>query len=144
MANVGYGAKYGILLGIVSIVLAGVFVYKSVRPMMRLRDKPPPEFFDVNSKWTPAQRKAEDSLARAYWQCAITISRGEYGFESRLPDEPVPGFSVDSQLYPSLVTSASAARIRYWRNLQKLWLRPHAWRQVYEWRTDWLLRGTNF
>ena len=144
MAKVGYGAMYGLFIGLVTIILSGLFIYKSTRPAMRLRDDPPLEFLDVKSNWTPKQRQSEERLAQAYWKCAVRLSRAQYVYGEQLPDEPPPGFSVDSKTYPSVNESPAAARARYWRNLQKVWTQPGVWQRFYEWRTDWFFRSTNF
>lgn len=144
MAKVGYGASYGFFLAAVTIVLSGLFIYKSTRSVMRLKDEPPQQYLDFPANWTAQRRQSEERLARAYWKCAVLLSRGQYIYGERLPDEPPPGFSVDPKTYPSVGESPSAARVRYWRNLQEVWAHPAAWRQVYEWHTDWFFRGTNF
>ena len=144
MAKVGYGATFGFFIGMVTIVLAGLFIYKSTRSVMRLKDDPPPQFLVFPSNWTAPRRQSEERLARAYWKCAVLLSRGQYMFGEKLPDEPPPGFSVDSKTYPSVGESPAAARARYWRNLQEVWAHPAAWREVYEWHADWFFRGTNF
>jgi hypothetical protein len=144
MAKVGYGAMYGFFIAFVTIVLSGLFVYKSVRPVMRLRDDPPAEFFDAQPKWTAARRQAEARLARAYWTCAVRLSQGQYSYGERLPDEPPPGFSIDPKANPAVEETPAAARARYWRNLQKVWLQPGVWRRLYEWHTDWFFRSSNY
>ncbi len=138
MARAGYGATFGFFMAVVAIAAAGANVYKSVAQVMVLRPEPPAEYLDVKSGWTSKQRESEASLARAYWETARTISRSTYGFTDRLPDHPHDVFSVDAKSYPSLVEPASAARARYWRNLQKVWNNPQAWETIYEWHTGWL------
>lgn len=144
MAKVGYGAAYGFFIVIVTIVLSGLFIYKSTRAVMRLKDDPPQQFLVFPSKWTAQRRQSEERLARAYWKCAVLLSRGQYIYGQGLPDEPPPGFSVDSKTYPSVGESPAAARARYWRNLQEVWAHPAAWREVYEWHTEWFFRSSNF
>ncbi|MBZ5515301.1 MAG: hypothetical protein LAN62_10790 [Acidobacteriia bacterium] len=144
MAKVGYGSLYGIFCGIVTVILAVLFAYKSFQPVMHLRPEPPTEFLDMHPGWTTAQRRTEERLARAYWQSAIKLSRGVFTFGDRLPDQPSDVFSIDTNAYPSAVESAAAARLRYWRNLQKVWTNPEVWRKSYEWRIDWLTRGNAY
>jgi hypothetical protein len=144
MARAGYGSTFGFLIAFVSIVLVGAFVYKSVAPINRLRAEPPAEFVDINPKWPQKQQQAEARLARAYWECARTLSRTTHGFSDRLPDSPPDAFSVDAKSYPSLVEPAPAARARYWRNLQEVWTHPGAWEETYEWHTGWFFQGTNY
>lgn len=144
MAKVGYGASFGLFIGFVSIVLAGLFIYKSTRSVMRLRNDPPADFLDVKRDWSPKRRQAEEELARAYWRCAVTLSRIKYVYGELLPDEPPPDFSVDPKTHPTVGESPLAARARYWRNFQKVWTQPAAWHQVYEWHSDWLFRSSNY
>ncbi|MFB3921126.1 MAG: hypothetical protein ACE145_05355 [Terriglobia bacterium] len=144
MAKVGYGATYGFFIGLVSVILAGLFVYKSTRLVMRLRDDPPPQYLEFPVNWSAPRRTSEERLARAYWRCAVLLSRGQYVFGQRLPEEPPPGFSVDAKSYPSLGESPAAARARYWRKIQEVWTEPAAWHEVYEWHTDWFFRASNY
>lgn len=143
MARVGYGGSYGFLIAVLGIGVGGLVVYKSFRTVMHLGDSPPAQFFNVSEKWTAEQREAEDRLARAYWARAVNVSR-MHPYGSRLPDKPPETFNVDVKAYPSAVESATAARLRYWRNLQEVWYLPDAWETSYEWHMDWLFRGTNF
>lgn len=143
MARIGYGSSFGMLLGLATIVLGGLFAYKSVAHVKVLRPEPPAEFLDAKRTWNKKQRVAEDRLGRAYWDVARTISRATIHFGDRLPEEPPPLFSVDSELYPSTIESSSAARRRYWRNLGKVWNNPAAWESTYEWHTGWL-RGLSY
>jgi hypothetical protein len=138
MARAGYGSLYGMFVGAVTLVLAGLFIYRSWQPVMHLRAVPPADFLNVPSTWTPAQRRVEERLARAYWNVAIQLSRSSYVYGDRLPSEPPAVFSVDPKAYPSAVEGAAAARLRYWRNLQSVWHSPESWDQTYEWHTDWL------
>ena len=138
MPRAGYGATFGFFIGLVTIILAATFVYKSVDRVMVLRPEPPAEYLDVQSTWTEKQRKAEDKLARAYWETARKISLVSHHFGDRLPDDPPGEFSVDAKSYPSVLEPASAARARYWRNLDKVWTNPNAWETTYTWHTGWL------
>ncbi len=138
MARAGYGSIFGFFIGVVAVVAAGAFVYKSVAPVMVLRAEPPAEFLDVKSNWTAKQREAEGRLGRAYWETARTFSRTMHPYGDRLPDDPIGVFSVDAKDYPSLVEPAPAARARYWNNLHKVWNNPEAWETKYEWHTGWL------
>jgi hypothetical protein len=138
MARIGYGSLYGTFIAFVTIVLAGLFVYRSWQPVMHLRSTAPADFLDSQSAWTPEQRRAEERLARAYWDVAVRLSRSVYVYGDRLPPEPPAVFSVDEKAYPSAVESAAQAKLRYWRNLQKVWPSPESWDHTYEWHTDWL------
>jgi hypothetical protein len=144
MAKVGYGSVYGAFCIIVTIILAGLFVYRSWQPAMHLRTTPPAEFLDARPNWTTAQRQAEERLGRAYWDVAVKLSRSVFVYGDRLPPEPPAVFSVDPKEYPSAVESAGEARLRYWRNLQKVWYGPQSWQRTYEWHTDWLTRGNAY
>jgi hypothetical protein len=138
MPRAGYGATFGFFIGLVTIILAGSFIYKSVDRVMVLRPEPPAEYLDVQSDWTAKQRQSEERLARGYWETARSISRASRHFGDRLPDDPPGEFSVDAKSYPSVLEPASAARARYWRNLDKVWNNPNAWETTYEWHTGWL------
>ncbi|MBI4165644.1 MAG: hypothetical protein HY508_07925 [Acidobacteria bacterium] len=138
MARVGYGGTFGFFIGLASIILASLFVYKSVAQVMVLGPEPPAEYLNVQSSWTAKQRQSEEKLARAYWETARTLSRAAYHFTDRLPDDPPGAFSVDAKSYPSVLEPASSARARYWRNLQKVWNDPNNWETTYEWHTGWL------
>ncbi len=144
MAKVGYGSLYGVFCGVVTIILAALFVYKSFQPVMQLRAEPPAEFLDVRSSWTTAQRQTEERLGRAYWESAVRLSHGVLAFGQSLPGEPPAIFSVDTKAYPSATETAAAARLRYWRNLEKVWGNPEVWQKSYEWRIDWLTRGNAY
>jgi hypothetical protein len=144
MARLGYGSTFGFLIGVVSVVLVAAFVYKSVDSVMQLRPEPPADFLGVNATWSTKQRAAEERLARAYWEAARKLSGTVHAFGTRLPDEPPGAFSVDAKSYPSLVEPGPVARERYWRNLQKVWNDPEAWKYSYEWHTSWFFQGMNY
>ena len=144
MAKIGYGSTFGLFIALISIVLGGLFVYKSFSSVMQLRPDPPAEFLDPRPDWTRKQREAEDRLARAYWATARKLSRSVYGYSDRLPADPPATFSVDERAFPSLVEPAAAARARYWRNLHKVWNHPGAWKNTYEWHTSWFFQGTSY
>ena len=143
MARLGYGQTYGLFIGLVTIILTGLFLYKSVARVPGLASEPPAEFLNAQSTWTAKQRQAEDNLGRAYWEAARKLSRAAYHFGDRLPDDPPGAFSVDAKAHPSLVEPASSARTRYWRNLQEVWNNPEVWETSYEWHTGWL-RGFSY
>jgi hypothetical protein len=144
VARVGYGSTFGFFIALVTLIVGGLFIYRSVAVVMRLRAEPPPEFIEVNPTWSAKQQEAEARLGRAYWDCARNLSRTTFRFGVRLPDNPPDVFSVDAKAYPSIVEPAPAARTRYWRNLQKVWTHPAAWEKTYEWHTSWFFQGTNY
>ena len=143
MARAGYSGSFGLLVVIMGLGVSSLFVYKSLRIVMRLREEPPPRFLNAGVKWTAQQRETEERLAHAYWDRAVDVSR-MFPYGSPLPDSPPDAFSVDTKAYPSAVDSGPAARLRYWRNLKEIWYLPDAWKTSYEWHMDWLFRGTNF
>ncbi len=144
MARIGYGGTFGLLIAVVTLVLGGVFVYKSFSLVMMLRPDPPAEFLVPDPNWSAKERAAEERLARAYWETARRLSRSVHAFGTRLPSEPPAAFSVDPSEYPNVAEPASAARARYWRNLHKVWNDPRAWKRTYEWHTSWFFRGTSY
>ncbi|HLI34556.1 MAG TPA: hypothetical protein VKW70_05885, partial [Terriglobia bacterium] len=53
---------------LVLVVPAGLFIYASTRPLMRLQADMPMEFF-LKPRREPMSRAAAENVARAYWDC---------------------------------------------------------------------------
>lgn len=71
-----------------------LFVYASTRPIMRLRADMPSRFRDASKTAGVAQRLAEQRLAEAYWNCALTFIQWKYSYGSPLPDDPPDEFRI--------------------------------------------------
>jgi len=124
--------RYDILV-IVLLVLA-VIAYGAIRSEFRLRPDMPIEFFD-GSGLPPAKRASEQKIAEAYWNCAVKQVQWKYGYAHRLPDEPVPEFSISaSEVGP--VASDEAVRRNYWQKLRATWNVSGAWTTQYEWSSN--------
>ena len=119
---------------VVPMLAAGIFVYASYRPRLRLRVDMPSEYVDRSPQHGP--KAAEENLARGYWKCAVTQIQWKYGYGHRLPSDA-----------PSVFTPAEAGinstedpmiRAQYWRKLQQAWYVPSNWSRDYEWDFSWL------
>jgi hypothetical protein len=118
------------LVIIVALVLAAI-AYGASRSEFRLRPDMPVEFFD-GSHLPPGKRASEEKIAKAYWNCAVKNVQWKYGYASRLPDDPPPGFSVsESEVGP--VAKDETVRRRYWLQLRATWNVTSAWKTQYEW-----------
>jgi hypothetical protein len=121
--------------------LGTFFVFRSAHLIMRLRSDPPLEFVETRPDVKPEQLRAEERLARAYWECAAKTVQARYSYGSNLPAEPLPEFKVDSRTNPEVSTTAGRSRGRYWKNLRRVWGMPQAWEQTIQWDTNWLFQG---
>jgi hypothetical protein len=122
---------------LILFVSAGLFVYASTRPQVRLRANMPPQFVDIPASAGPKPREAEERLAREYWNCVLTVIQWKYTRGSQLPDSPPEQFRVNTQSAPGS-EPVSSSRVRYWHRLQLVWLMPSSWVTSREWSTDWL------
>jgi hypothetical protein len=120
---------------VVLSVAAGLFAYQSLSPIYRLRPVMPPEFMDAPSSWPPEKRAAEESLARAYWDCAVNVIQWRYGYGYRLPQDPPSDFIISSL---GEAPADPVIRARYWLMLQRVWYVPDNWTKSYRWDTRWL------
>ncbi len=124
---------------LLAAVPALLFVYLSTRPLLRLRNKAPAEFFDTPANWNAERRQAEELRARAYWERAVRLVPQKYSFRERLPDDPPPEFNIEEKDFPGKgFESVSAARAHYWHKLHQVWDLPQAWENSYEWNTYWI------
>ena len=121
--------KYDIVI-IVVLVLAGL-AFACFRPEYRLQSSMPLEFFDP-TQVPAAKRAAEEKIAAAYWNCAITQVQWKYGYASRLPDAPAPEFGLSvNEVGP--VAKDETVRRHYWAQLRSTWYVSSAWRTEYAW-----------
>lgn len=119
------------------LIPAALFVYLSTRPMMRLQADAPPEFLGPSAVARFNRRQAEDRVARAYWDCAVSLVQWEHTYGTPLPEYPPDDFRIDVKTYGSDAAS-QPTRLRYWNKLRETWLLPISWRQSREWSTAWL------
>ncbi|HEV2495560.1 MAG TPA: hypothetical protein VG204_21080 [Terriglobia bacterium] len=128
------------LVFLLALVPAGIAVYLSTRPVLRLRAEPPAGFVDSNPKWTAKRAASEDQLGRAYWDVAVQNIQPMYHYGTSLPVSPPVAFQVDAETLAAsgVKGDSAAARTRYWQKLRDLWDQPATWEQSYGWNTDWI------
>ena len=120
-------------------IFLGFFIYASIRPVMRLRNDPPAEFFEIGADWRPAQRVAEERLARAYWQRAVHSVQWKHSFGTPLPDTAPPEFTIQEKgSQPGTGEASAVVRTRYWQKVRKVWPLPQTWDKSHEWSTAWV------
>lgn len=112
----------------ITLVL-GIIVYGSFQPTLRLKEDMPKGFMDDVSSWPAPKRAQEERLARAYWKVALNSVQWNYGYGHRLPDDPPPEFLVTAKEVGTATDPSS--RVRYWRNLERVWYLPTAWEKTY-------------
>lgn len=132
----GWG-KWGL-----AIILALLFVYRSIRPVMRLRDDPPPSFYEYNSTWTKEKRQDERRVAQAYWQVAVQRIQTKYSPDKPLPAVPPPQFYITATAQ-GLERGTIGSRNHYWNQLREEWRQRNAWVVSYRWNTDWVANSLN-
>jgi hypothetical protein len=115
------------------VIVLAIVAYASFRTEFRLRASVPVEFFDP-SGLTPKKRAAEEVIAKAYWECAITQIQWKYGYAHRLPDDPPPEFSVTTMQAGSAADDTTV-RNHYWQRLRATWVVSSAWEEHYDWNT---------
>ena len=122
-------------------MLLSLFVYRSTRPQMRLPAEPPANFLVGRPDWSAKRREAEQRLARAYWDCAVTVVQWRYAYGSILPPTPPAEFRVDAGTLPK-AAAAPESRDYYWQRLREVW--PVAWKEVYGWETGWFFEPLRY
>jgi len=136
-AAVSWGLGIGLLLGVMALVLLGV--YYSMSPVVRLRATPPTAFLDESPRWTLKQRAAQNQLARAYWDIAVREIGTKYSFGSQLPVDPPDNFKVEEKAGTGTASKVdAAARARYWEKLREVWPQPDSWERTSNWNLEWL------
>ena len=121
--------KYDIF-AIVVVVLC-VVAYASFRSEYRLRSNMPAEFFDP-SRISPAKRPAEERIAKAYWQSAVTQVQWKHSYAQRLPEDPPAEFFVTPEQGGSAARDPQI-RARYWQRLREVWGVSAIWEEQYTW-----------
>jgi hypothetical protein len=127
------------------LIVAGLFLYASYQPRLRLRPDMPAEFVDQSAD--AFKNSGEQKIAQAYWGCLVDDVQWRYGFGHSLPAEPPVEFNLGTQGKGS-VSEDSATRMRYWHRAQHLWYLNSSWKRQYEWSfdwsTDWLQDGADW
>lgn len=122
------------------LLVAGVLGYAAFQPKYHLRSQMPRDFIEISDAMPADKRAAEEQIARAYWQCAVTQVQWMYGYGHRLPEKPPAEFAVHSAA-PGNSASAPATRDRYWRRLQRVWYLPTTWEESYGWDLQTMTRS---
>jgi len=112
---------------IVLLVLAGLFVYESISPVMQLRPNPPAVFVGARLNSDESAYHAQQRMARECWEYAIQQLQDVYPYGQPLPRSPTFG-----------LVKAPAIRIQCWPRLQHVWTMDESWMRSYEWSTGWL------
>jgi len=131
--------RHGTGLWLLAIPL-GLFIFLSIRPVMRLRVEPPAEFLDMQlGRWDAKRRAAEERVARAYWERAVQLVQWQHSFGAPLPDNPPAEFNIEGKDFQrGSVEAGPVTRARYWKKLREVWALPQAWEKSYDWSTDWV------
>ncbi|MBZ5516922.1 MAG: hypothetical protein LAN62_19150 [Acidobacteriia bacterium] len=120
-------------------IVLGVLGYLSYRPTTRLRPDPPASFLETRKEWDARRRAIQERAARAYWEQALEEVQVKYSYETPLPTEAPPEFSIEKKGFPLGSPEASpAVRALYWERLRAIWTSPQAWETSYEWSMAWV------
>jgi len=117
--------------GLIVLIVLVILAFAALQPRFTLRPDMPAEFADLQSI-PPKKRPAEEKIARAYWNCAVTQIQWSYGYGRRLPDDAPPEFAVQADELASQANDP-ATRDRYWLGLQRVWYLPSTWNKTYGW-----------
>jgi hypothetical protein len=123
--------RQGVLGLVIVMVLAGMFFYESVRPVMRLRSNPPSDFVKGTANRKATGTKDQEYIARSYWDLATDFASQKYSYGELLPSNPPEDFAVSSG-------EDYATRALYWQRLRGLWNQQDIWVRSYELDTDWI------
>lgn len=124
------------------LVLSALFVYASTRPVTRLTPEMPKGYVWAPRRATSKEREAEQQVARAYWNCAVTVIQWKDTYGAALPASPPDDFQIDPSTFPG-VNPPKGSRLRYWHKLRKFWIMPDSWTTEREWSTRWLTDPLN-
>jgi hypothetical protein len=116
------------------VIGAALFGFESFKPTYRLRPEMPRNF--ISAGLPPALRGGEERVARAYWDSAMLRVQGKYAYGQRLPQEPPREFAISSSEFGP--AAQEPIRMRYWRQLQTVWLNSGSWHQTYDWDFEWV------
>lgn len=123
-------------------ILGLLFVYRSTRPVMRLRADPPPSFYDYSRSLNKEERQHQRRLAEAYWNVAVHRIQAHYSPNRPLPENPPPQFRI-GQAEKSMEADVATSRVHYWFGLREVWSERDAWNASYGWNTDWVENAIN-
>jgi len=126
---VGTGRRKYDVLAIMMLVLF-VLAIACFRSEFRLDSTMPPEFFDAK-RVAIEKRGAEEKIARAYWNCAVTQLQWKYGYAHRLPEQPPQEFTLNEAEWGPIAHD-KAARARYWNQLRLVWDVSSVWQTKWE------------
>ena len=113
------------------LALAGMFLYESAHPVMRLQSEPPPLFLKGPSARHAIKPGPQDTVARSYWGVATDYVSAKYTYGQLLPSEPPADFTTT-------VSDDYATRDLYWQRLRGLWNQPEIWVKSYYLDTGWI------
>ena len=113
------------------LALAGMFLYVSVHPIMRLQSAPPPIFLKGMAARHAMKSGFQDNVARSYWGVATDYVSAKYSYGQLLPSKPPADFTAT-------VGDDYATRDLYWQRLRGLWNQPEIWVKSYYLDTGWI------
>ena len=116
---------------VIFLALAGMFLYESVHPVMRLQSEPPPLFLKGMSARRAMKSGYQDTVARSYWGVAADYVSTKYSYGQLLPSNPPADFTTT-------VGDDYATRDLYWQRLRGLWNQPEVWVRSYYLDTGWI------
>ena len=111
----------------VLLILAGLFVFESLVPVMRLRSEPPSAFAGAQAEGDQSQSQ----ITRACWNYGIESVQHAYPYGRGLPD------NLPARLKGQTERDLDF-RSRCWPMLRDAWTRPESWVEKYEWDTSWV------
>jgi len=115
----------------VLLALAGVFLFESIQPVMRLRPDPPYSVVGARLNNDESHYELQLRMARACWAYAIESVQNLYPYGGSLPQDPPAATHSRTQ-------KASALSKLCWPRLRNAWTQPESWERSYEWSTDWI------
>src|SRR5487761_503588 len=121
---------------LIVLIPAVWFVYESTRPLLRLRARAPAQFMGATASSGAGGSTGEEAIAKAYWDCAVTLIQWQYTYGSALPELPPDDFRIYGKGAGGGQADATS-RLRYWRGLRRLWMSPETWDSSREWSTQW-------
>lgn len=114
----------------VLLALAGIFLFESVHPVMRLRSEPPPSFLIGKSARDARPSQSQENVARVYWNVAAGTVTERYSYGQLLPRNPPRDFTISQR-------DNYATRALYWQRLRGLWNQQETWVRSYRFDTAW-------
>lgn len=116
---------------IIVLALAGICIYESVHPVLRLRANPPADFIAATAHSRMYSGTARDQVASTYWSLAAESVAKKYSYGDTLPSTPPRDF-----------TTASGADygtcVLYWQKFREMWNQQTTWVTSYQVNIDWI------